>query len=133
MRIKDVVKASARLERRAIAARYGERHVGKLDSAADAAGRLAVANAKPPGASVRVAAERTKLAQIDNRAREAFMAQQIGDDVGHVTLGNAVERDRHAGAREGDGGGAAVDLAKVHQRAGEVARAGREIRLDGGA
>src|SRR5262249_25172012 len=133
MRIKDVVKAPARLERRAIAARYGERHVGKLDGAADAGGRLAVANDKPPGASLPGAAERTQLAQSDNRAREALMAQQIGHELRPGNLGNAVESDCHAGAREGEGGGAGVDRAKVPQRGGEVARAGREIRLDGGA
>src|SRR5207302_8580884 len=112
VRIENMVKAPARLECRAIATRHGERHVLKLDHAADTAQSPAVADAKPPGASIRVAAERAEFAQIDDRALEAFIAQHVGDRIGDVTLGKAVEGNRHAGAREPDGGGAGVDLAE---------------------
>src|SRR5262249_59182667 len=97
-------EAPARLEWRAVAARDRQRHVGELDHAAVAAVGPAIADANPPGPPIRVPAEGTELAEIDDRAFEAFVAQHVGDDVGDITLRQAVERDGHAGAREADRG-----------------------------
>src|SRR5947199_324545 len=69
-------------------------------------------------------AERAEFAQIDDGALEAFVAQHVGDGVRDVALGKAVQRNRHAGARESYCSCAAVDLAEIHQRARNVARAG---------
>src|SRR5205807_9877571 len=130
VRVKNMVKAPARLECRAVTARYGKRHVFQLDHAVDAVRGRAMADAKPPGASVRVMAQRAEFAQIDDGALEAFVAQHVGDGVRDVTLGKAVERYRHAIARESYCSCAAVDLAEINEGACNVARTGREVGLD---
>ena len=120
----------ARLECRAVAAGHRERHVFKLDDATSAIRRHAVADAESPRAPFRVTAEGAKFAQVDDRALEAFVAQKVSDGVGDIALGDAVERDRHAGTRKADSGRAAVDLAEIHQCARKVVRACRDVRLE---
>src|SRR6476659_8828455 len=132
MRIENVVKVAARLERRAIATRNSEGHVLKLDGAAHAAGSQAVANAKPPRAPIRMLPERAEFAQINDGALETLIAQHVRDGVGDITLSDAVQRNCHAGACESDGGRAAVDLAEVHERTCNVAGTRRKVRLNGG-
>src|SRR6185503_9136903 len=100
------------------------------DDAVDAAGVPAVADADAPRASIGVAADGAVFAEIDHGALEAFVAQQVGDDVRDVALGDAVQRDGHAGAREADRLRAVVDPPEIHQRLCNIARARRDVRLD---
>ena len=65
-------------------------------------------------------------------ALKAFIAQHVGYGVRDEALGNAVQRNGHAGAREPDGSRAAFDLAEIHHSVRDVARAGRDVRLDVG-
>src|SRR5437763_439379 len=102
MRIEDVVKAPARLEGRAVAAGDGERRVLKLDHAVERVGDLATADAEPPWPPARVAAERAEFAQVHHRAFEDLVAQHVGYEIGDITLGEAVKRNRHPGAGEPD-------------------------------
>src|SRR4029434_1723262 len=97
-RIKDVMETSARLECGAVTTRHGKRHVVELDGAVDAVGVFAVANANAPGTPSGVAADGAVFAEIDDGAFEAFVAQHVGNRVRNVALGDAVQRNRHAGA-----------------------------------
>ncbi len=72
-------------------------------------------------------AERAVFAQVDHCALEAFVLQHVGDRIRDVALGDAVQRDRHAGPCESDRGRAALDPTKVHQRPGNVMRAGEDV------
>src|SRR5262245_29167015 len=69
----------------------------------------------------------TEFTQVDDGRFESFMAEQIGDRVGDEALRDAVERDAHAGTREGDAGGARFDVAEVHQLVGEFCGAARKV------
>src|SRR6266853_369682 len=129
-RVEDVMEMSGRLEGGAITARHRKRHVFKLDRAGDAARRHAVADADPPGMTLRVATDGAKLAEIDHGAFEAFIAQQIRDGVGDKSLREAVEGDTHAGARKGDMRVAAVDIAEIHELSCDIAGAGVDVLLD---
>ena len=123
------MEAPARLERRAVAARDRKRHIGELDRATSVARGFAVADAKPPRTSIRVAAERAKLTEIDHRALEAFVPQHLGDRIGDIALRQAVERDRHAGTCEADRGRAGLDAAEINELTRNLARARRDVRL----
>ena len=97
-----MVEASARLEGRAIPTRHGKGHVLEVNHAVDAADVPAVADANAPGTPIRVAADGAKFAQVGHRALKAFIAQHVRYGVGDEALGNAVQRNGHAGAREPD-------------------------------
>src|SRR5882672_1959602 len=130
MRVEDVMETPGRLEGGAVTARHRKRHVFKLDRAGDAARRHAVADADPPGMTLRVATDGAKLAEIDHGAFEAFIAQQIRDGVGDESLREAVEGDAHAGARKGDMRVADIDIAEIDELPCDIAGAGRDVLLD---
>ena len=63
-----------------------------------------VADSEPPGAPIRMVTEGAEFPEVDHGALAAFVAQHVGDDVRNITLGYAVERDRHARTQKADGG-----------------------------
>src|SRR5262245_9374838 len=128
-----MVEAPARLEASAIAARDRKRHVGELDHAAIAAHSPAIADADPPRPPIRVTPEGAELAEIDDRALEAFVTQEVGNGISDIALRQAVERNRHASAGEADRGRAGLDAAEVDERLRHVTRARGDIHLHIGA
>src|SRR5262249_48394997 len=71
-RVKDVVKASARLESGAVTTGHRERHVLKLDHAVNAVAGRTLADANAPAMSVRVPAERAEFSEVHDGALEAL-------------------------------------------------------------
>src|SRR5712671_258658 len=99
-RVENMMEAAALIEGRAVAAGNRERHVFEFDGLGNAVLCQCVADAEPPGAALRVAADGAEFAEIDHRGFKAFVTQQVGDRVGDETLRHAVEGDPHMGARE---------------------------------
>jgi len=99
--IENVMEAPAWLERRAIAPDTASAMSASSMRAAAIARRLAVL--RMPSRQGRPSGWRPSVRnspRSNHRALEAFVAQEVGDDVSNVALCQAVERDRHAGARE---------------------------------
>src|SRR5258708_4086839 len=97
-----------------------------------AAAVLAAADANAPGMPIGVSPDGAIFAEIDDGALKAFIAQHVGYGVRDVALGNAVQRDGHAGACEPDCACAAFDPAEIHEAMCNVARAGQDVRLNFG-
>ena len=117
----------ARAQRRAVAARGGDRGVRERQGERGAVGVGGVGDRDPPGRAAGAGPESPRLAEVEQDVGEARGAQQVGDTVRDVALGDAVQRQRHAGTPEGDPLGRRLHRAEADpaQRGGE--RLGRRL------
>ena len=85
------------------------RAVGQLHLVPAPPRRLGVIERRAPGAAGGMCAEAERLAEGHQRLRHAAGTQQRHDAIGHVALGDAVQRKRHAAPGEDHAvGGAAA-------------------------
>ena len=75
-----------------------------------------IAHPDAPGPAIRLGAQSPQFAEIQQDVFDASGAQQLGHPVGHVSLGDAVQRYRHARLAEPDAPGSDVDPVIIDQR-----------------
>lgn len=107
-----MIDHAVRAQHQSSAARRGDRLVLHIEGRR---GRRAVAQADSPGPSVGLVGQGPDLAGVDQGMFEAQIPQQLSQAVGDKALSDAIERDRHAGARQRDGAGRNLNLAIIDQ------------------
>jgi hypothetical protein len=92
-----VVKATRRIEQRAIAAGRGNSPVFESDPLRHPAGRPWILETDDPRAPKRPAIDGANFAHVHQRAIDAVPAQQVHHAIGNIALGNAIKCDCHVG------------------------------------
>src|SRR3569833_2904478 len=110
-----MIVAPCLLEWRAIAARYGQADILKVERSSEMGRILRVAQADPPWPAIGMAADQSGFAEIGIDVAEALFAQHVGDAVGDKALADRIQRDAHPRTPEGYSARANVDEAIIDQ------------------
>src|SRR6478735_3537267 len=97
-----MVEAPGRIEAEAISSGCRNRLVDGFQRLSNPFRLVGIGDADAPGASIRACAENTAFAHVDEAAVDSVSAQDRYNPIGRVTLCDAIQRQPHPLACEGD-------------------------------
>src|SRR5580693_4139788 len=110
-----MIIAPCLLKWRAVAARYGETDILKVERSSEMSLIPRVAEADSPRPAIRMAADQSGLAEIGIDMCEPLLAQHVGDAVGDKTLADRIQRDAHPRTPKFYSARANIDAAIIDQ------------------